>query len=114
MRMHTRDGSRQVATLTPEFIDHFAVVGPPERCLERLTGLAALGLDKKKDGQGAEAIPEDNAGEESDELEAKPEDFDCCNVCTRPLSEDEKIINARFVNEAIAASRDISVFPVCI
>ena len=75
---------------------------------------AALGLDKKKDGQGAEAIPEDNAGEESDELEAKPEDFDCCNVCTRPLSEDEKIINARFVNEAIAASRDISVFPVCI
>ena len=25
---------------------HFAVVGPPDRCVERLRGLAALGLDK--------------------------------------------------------------------
>lgn len=70
MRMHTRDGSRQAATLTPEFIDHFAVVGPPERCLERLTGLAALGLDKLEfagnlhmagsaDGVAAKALVED-------------------------------------------------------
>ena len=46
MRAHTRGDSRQAQTLTPEFIDHFAVVGPPDRCIERLQGLAALGLDK--------------------------------------------------------------------
>ena len=49
-----------------------------------------------------------------DELEAKPEDFVACNNCLRNLSEDEKIINARFVNEAMAACRDISLFPICI
>ena len=46
MRKHTRGDSRQAQTLEPEFIDHFAVVGPPDRCVERLRGLAALGLDK--------------------------------------------------------------------
>ena len=40
---------------------------------------------------------------ESDELEARPEDFLACNVCQKALSQDEKIINARFVNEAMAA-----------
>ena len=57
-------------------------------------------------------IPEEEAFDE--ELEAKPEDFCNCNVCLKALTEDEKIINARFVNEAMAASRDISVFPICI
>lgn len=46
MRAHTRGDSRQAQTLTPEFIDRFAVVGAPDRCVERLQGLAALGLDK--------------------------------------------------------------------
>ena len=45
---------------------------------------------------------------------AKPEDFIVCNVCEKVLSQDEKIINARFVNEAMAAETDISLFPVCI
>ena len=57
-------------------------------------------------------IPEEDVFDE--ELEAKPEDFVSCNVCLKALTEDEKIINARFVNEAMAASRDISIFPICI
>ena len=76
---------------------------------QRATGMAEA---------AANAIPEDANGEaafdDDEELEAKPEDFVCCRVCMRELSEDEKIINARFVNEAMAASRDISVFPICI
>lgn len=46
MRAHTRGDSRQAGVLTPAFIDRFAIVGSPERCIERLRGLAALGLDK--------------------------------------------------------------------
>ena len=37
---------RQAGVLTPEFIDRFAIAGPPDRCIARLRGLAALGLDK--------------------------------------------------------------------
>ena len=48
------------------------------------------------------------------EIECKPEDFVTCSISGRPLTEDEKIINARFVNEAIAAHRDISMFPMSI
>ena len=46
MKQHTRADSRQAGTLTDDFVDRFAIVGPPERCVERLTSLAALGLDK--------------------------------------------------------------------
>ncbi len=46
MRAHTRGDSPQAGVLTPEFIDRFAIVGPPKRCIERLRDLAALGLDK--------------------------------------------------------------------
>ena len=46
MNKHTQGDSRQAGTLTGDFIDHFAIVGTPEACLERLQGLAALGLDK--------------------------------------------------------------------
>ena len=46
MRAHTRADSRQAGTLTDDFIDRFAIVGPPERCIERLRTLQALGLDK--------------------------------------------------------------------
>ena len=34
------------AALDAGFVDRFAVVGPPEACVERLTGLAALGVDR--------------------------------------------------------------------
>lgn len=46
MRKHTRADSRQAEELTPEFIDRFAIVGPPEHCIERLRGLEGLGIDK--------------------------------------------------------------------
>jgi 5,10-methylenetetrahydromethanopterin reductase len=46
MRAHTRGDSPQAGTLTPAFIDRFAIVGPPEVCIARLHALAALGLDK--------------------------------------------------------------------
>lgn len=75
----------------------------------------SMGIKNKTGMQQAEvnAIQEEEVDYEN-ELEAKPEDFIACNSCVKQLTEDEKIINARFVNEALAASRDISVFPVCI
>ena len=46
MRKHTQGDSAQAATLTPDFIDAYAIVGTPDAVLRRLQGLAALGLDK--------------------------------------------------------------------
>jgi 5,10-methylenetetrahydromethanopterin reductase len=46
MNAHTRGDSDQAGLLTPAFIDQYAIVGPPERCIERLKALAALGIDK--------------------------------------------------------------------
>ena len=46
MRAHTRGDSREAGMLAEAFIDRFAIAGPPERCIERLQSLAALGLDK--------------------------------------------------------------------
>lgn len=46
MKQHTRADSRQAGTLADDFVDRFAIVGSPERCVERLKSLAALGLDK--------------------------------------------------------------------
>ncbi len=46
MKAHTRGDSRQAGTLTDDFVDRFAIVGTPDRCIERLRALEALGLDK--------------------------------------------------------------------
>jgi len=46
MKQHTRADSRQAGTLADDFVDRFAVVGPPDRCIARLRELATLGLDK--------------------------------------------------------------------
>ncbi|MFO1158819.1 MAG: LLM class flavin-dependent oxidoreductase [Reyranellaceae bacterium] len=46
MKAHTRGDSRQAATLTDDFVDRMAIVGSPDRCIERLRDLARLGLDK--------------------------------------------------------------------
>jgi 5,10-methylenetetrahydromethanopterin reductase len=46
MRNHTRGASGQAATLEPEFIDRFGIVGPPDACVERLRRIADLGIDK--------------------------------------------------------------------
>ena len=46
MKQHTRADSRQAGTLSDDFVDRFAIVGPPDRCIARLRELARLGLDK--------------------------------------------------------------------
>jgi 5,10-methylenetetrahydromethanopterin reductase len=46
MQRHTQIGSPQADALTPEFIDRYAVVGPPEHCIARLHELADLGLTR--------------------------------------------------------------------
>lgn len=43
---HFRKGSPQSKVLTAEFIDRFAIVGPPEHCIERLNALAELGVER--------------------------------------------------------------------
>ncbi len=46
MRRHTRADSAQATLMSDEFVDAFAIAGPPDHCLERLAGLEALGIDK--------------------------------------------------------------------
>jgi 5,10-methylenetetrahydromethanopterin reductase len=43
---HLRNDATHTAALTGEFIDRFAVTGTPDRVIERLTQLAALGIDR--------------------------------------------------------------------
>jgi len=56
MKAHTQGDSRQAGTLTDDFIDRFAIVGPPDRCIERLRSLEALGLDKVAISGGARGV----------------------------------------------------------
>ena len=52
----------QAGTLTDDFIDRFAIVGPPDRCIERLRSLKALGLDKVAISAAARGVaPQDVA-----------------------------------------------------
>jgi 5,10-methylenetetrahydromethanopterin reductase len=46
MNQHTRTGSAQAGQLDAGFFDRFAIVGDATHCLERLTALAALGIDR--------------------------------------------------------------------
>ncbi len=46
MGTHSRNESPQAATLPPEFIDRFGVVGSPDRCIAKLSELSDLGIDK--------------------------------------------------------------------
>ncbi|MGE0415580.1 MAG: LLM class flavin-dependent oxidoreductase [Acetobacteraceae bacterium] len=46
MKAHTMANSRQAEVLTPAFIDRFAITGTPDRVIERLRQVKALGLDK--------------------------------------------------------------------
>jgi len=43
---HLRNDATHTAALTGEFIDRFAVTGTPDRVVERLEELAALGIDR--------------------------------------------------------------------
>jgi 5,10-methylenetetrahydromethanopterin reductase len=46
MKHHTRTDSSQAELMTPDFIDRYAIAGPPDHCIRRLKELEALGLDK--------------------------------------------------------------------
>ena len=46
MNRHTQVGSPQAATLTPDFIERFGIVGTSDECAHRLRELVGLGLDK--------------------------------------------------------------------
>lgn len=46
MKNHTRTDSSQAELMTPDFIDRYAIAGPPELCIQRLEELQSLGLDK--------------------------------------------------------------------
>jgi 5,10-methylenetetrahydromethanopterin reductase len=43
---HGRADATHVSLLDDDFIDRFAVVGPPERCIERLWRMVEVGLDR--------------------------------------------------------------------
>jgi 5,10-methylenetetrahydromethanopterin reductase len=43
---HTLGRARHAASLEPEFLDRFAVVGPPQTCVERLRELVEAGVSK--------------------------------------------------------------------
>jgi len=45
MRTHG-EGGAQAGVLDEDFIDGFALVGPPERCIERVQEIVALGFDR--------------------------------------------------------------------
>jgi 5,10-methylenetetrahydromethanopterin reductase len=61
MKAHTRGDSRQATTLTDDFVDRMAIVGPPERCIERLQQLKALGLDKVAISGALRGVSEEDA-----------------------------------------------------
>lgn len=46
MNHHTQVGSQQTTALTDGFVDRFAIVGPPDACLERIDAIGALGIDR--------------------------------------------------------------------
>ena len=43
---HLSNAAPQTAVLEPDFVDRFAIVGPPDLCAQRLVELARLGLDR--------------------------------------------------------------------
>ena len=46
MNLHGQEGGQQIGALTDDFIDGYAIVGPPGHCAERLTELSELGVTK--------------------------------------------------------------------
>jgi 5,10-methylenetetrahydromethanopterin reductase len=46
MKQHTRVDSRQAERMQPGFVDRFAIVGPPDACIERLREIEGLGIEK--------------------------------------------------------------------
>ena len=46
MKEHTQTDSEQASILTPDFIDEYAIVGPPETCIQRIKEIESLGIDR--------------------------------------------------------------------
>lgn len=46
MQGHFREGSPQSKQVPEEFFERFAVIGPPETCIERLKALMGLGIER--------------------------------------------------------------------
>jgi 5,10-methylenetetrahydromethanopterin reductase len=44
--VHLRNHAAHTDALTPEFVDRFAVVGPPDVCIDRLRTLVGLGIER--------------------------------------------------------------------
>lgn len=61
MKAHTHGDSRQATMLTDAFIDHFAIAGSPEYCIERLQSLKSLGLDKVAISGAMRGVSEEDA-----------------------------------------------------
>ena len=59
-------------------------------------------------------VTDDIDEEVLNKLTAEPEDFIWCIKCKDPLTQEEKVINANLVNEAMASGKDISLYPVCL
>jgi 5,10-methylenetetrahydromethanopterin reductase len=43
---HLSNAAAHTSALNADFVDRFAIVGPPEVCVQRLRGLAELGIDR--------------------------------------------------------------------
>jgi 5,10-methylenetetrahydromethanopterin reductase len=71
MRAHTSGDSPQAGVLTEDFIDRFAVVGPPSLVIERLRELATLGLDKIVMTGAMRGVSESDAGAAKRTMEEK-------------------------------------------
>jgi 5,10-methylenetetrahydromethanopterin reductase len=61
MREHTRTGVAHTAGIADDFVDWFAIVGPPDVAIRRLKELAALGLDFVHVIPGSTGMPRDVA-----------------------------------------------------
>lgn len=44
--VHLRNQAEHTGALTPEFVDRFAIVGPPDGCVDRLRQLVDLGVER--------------------------------------------------------------------
>jgi 5,10-methylenetetrahydromethanopterin reductase len=44
--VHLRNHADHTSALTPEFVDRFAIVGPPAECVDRLRELVGLGVER--------------------------------------------------------------------
>lgn len=74
-----------------------------------------MDFSNRKDILAEQDSIEEHENEDKDnDIQAYPQDFKVCLTCNRGLNEDERIINARFVNDALEAGKDISMFPICI